>query len=287
MSAEIATFSSSTAAAPIALQRARGRARVTLGLTADGATRLVELFQEGALKTRVLHPTANGELDVVLINTAGGLTGGDQLSVDVTLTERARATLTTPGCERIYRSSGEHARVEQRLRVGRGARLDWLPQETILYDQGRLQRRLDVELDADAEVTLGEAILFGRTAMGEHVKRGHLSDRWTIRRAGRLMFADAIRMVDRFESSTACPTTLRSNCAMASIVHVGRDIEAKRDALRALFSRVEGAIAGTSAIHEVLVSRVVAPDGRLLRQCVIPALSVLRDGRPLPRNWLC
>lgn len=284
---QITTPSRQRPASPASLQRARGRVRATLGASEDGTTHVIQLFQEGCLKARLLHTTTEGEADVVVINTSGGLTGGDRLSMEVTAGEAACATVTTPACERIYRSNGGEAFIEQRVRVARGARLDWIPQETILYDQARLRRRLDVEIERDAEVTLSEAILFGRTAMGETVKTGHLLDFWTVRQDGRLLFVDSIRVTDCFENTTAGPATLHGNTAMASLVHVGQDLETKRDALRAIFSRLNGATAGASVVGEVLVTRIVAPAGRTLREWLIPALGVLRDRRALPRNWLC
>jgi len=266
-------------------QRAQGRARVKVCSAEDLTPRLVELFQEGSLKIRLPRSQTSGNLDILVINTSGGLTGGDALSIEVTLDEGARATVTTPGCERIYRSANGEADIQQHLRVGRGARLDWIPQETILFDRARLTRRFDIELEGDAEITLSEAILFGRAAMGETVKSGFLSDFWTVRRDGRLLFADAVRMSGPLNQIAACPSSMGSHIAMASLIHVGRRIEAKRDALRARFSENEGSVAGASVVGDVLVARMVAASGHTLRGVLIPALGCLRDGRPLPRNW--
>jgi urease accessory protein len=246
---------------------------------------LSDLFQEGCLKVRLPRPDTDGDIDAIIINTAGGLTGGDMLSVEIMLDEDARATVTTPGCERVYRSSGGEAVVRQRLRVGRGGRLDWIPQETILFDHARLIRELDVQLETDAEITLAEAILFGRTAMGETVKGGFLSDFWRISRDGRLLFADVVRMSERLDQCMASPAVLDGHIAMASVVHVGKALEFKRDALRADFSEIERSVAGVSVIGDVLVARILAPSGRALRDVLIRALSCLRGRRPLPRNW--
>src|SRR5688500_12647012 len=146
-----------------ALQRARGRVSVGFRRAKDGRTQIVDLFQEGCLKVRLPRAQRDGEADLVMMNIAGGLTGGDRLAVEVTVGEGACATVTTPACEYIYRSTGGEASIEQRLRVGRGARLDWIPQETILFDRSRVRRRLDIQLEADAEITIAEAVLFGRT----------------------------------------------------------------------------------------------------------------------------
>lgn len=253
----------------------------------NGTTRLADLFQEGCLKVRLPRSEGDGDINIALMNTAGGLTGGDALSIEVAVEEGARATVTTPACERIYRSIGGDAVIKQRLQVGPDARLDWLPQETILFEQGRLKRRLHVELRGAAEITLCEAILLGRTAMGETVKSGSVSDFWTVRRDGRLLFADAMRISEPFDQAVAGPTSLGGNLALASLVHVGHDLEAKRDVLRCGFSEADKVVAGASIIEDVLVARIVAPSGSMLRGALIPALLSLRDERPLPRNWFC
>ncbi len=218
-----------------------------------------------------------------MINTAGGLTGGDRIAVEVALEEGARASVTTPACERVYRSLQGEVRVEQRLRVGPGARLDWIPQETILYDRGRLRRRLDVELEADAGITIVEALLLGRAAMGEIVTEGVFADFRAVRRGADLIFADATRIAEFL----ANPAALGGHPAMASLLHIGPDVARKREALRAAFDEGEDAWAGASLIGEVLVARIVASGGAALRRMVIPALAVLRDARPLPRLWSC
>ncbi|WP_324749233.1 urease accessory protein UreD [Sphingomonas sp. LY54] len=221
------------------------------------------------------------------MNISGGLTGGDRLSIEVAVGEGASATVTTPACEHIYRSAGGDASIEQRLRVDRAARLDWIPQETIVFDRGRVRRRLEVELAHDAEITIAETLIFGRAAMGESVKQGSLSDFWTVRRDGHLLYADAIRIDDPVASTLGSSATLNGHKAFASLLHVGRDLAAKRDELRAAFSLAPGSPAGASIIGDILVARVAAPIGASLRHSIIPALACLRAPLPLPRFWSC
>lgn len=270
-----------------ALQRARGQARVVFRGAQDRTTRVADLFQEGCLKLRLPRPERSGEADLVIMNTAGGLTGGDRLSIEVSVGNGARATVTTPACEHIYRSIDGEAFIEQRLQVGNGARLDWIPQGTILFDRSRVRRRLDVQLEADAEITVAEAVLFGRTEMGETVNSGSFSDLWTVRRGGSLLYADAVRIAEPFGRTVACSTTLGGHAAMASLMHVGRELAAKRDALRASFAQGGGALAGASVVGDALIVRIVAPGSSALRRLLIVALGPLRDRRTLPRNWLC
>jgi urease accessory protein len=222
-----------------------------------------------------------------MLNTAGGLTGGDHLSIDVSVVAGGRTTVTTPGCERIYRSLQGDAVIEQRLHVGCGARLDWIPQETILYERGRVRRRIDVELESDAEITLIEGLILGRTAMGEVVTEGRFSDFWSVRRGARLVFADATRIDGVFATTIANPAALGGHSSIASLMHVGRDLPAKRDALRERFAHVVDGQAGASVVGEILVGRIVAAGGSALRKVLVAALAILRDSRPLPRLWSC
>jgi urease accessory protein len=269
------------------LQRAQGKLKVGLQRQQDGGTRLIDLFQEGCLKARLPRPQSAGEVDLVMINTAGGLTGGDCVSIEITLSESARATITTPACERIYRSSEGEASIQQYLRVARGARLDWIPQETILYDRSRVRRRLEVQLEDDAEITVADAILLGRVAMGEIVTDGSYADLRIVRRDARLLFVDATRIVEAFRQARDCPALLGRHVALATLIHVGPNSAAKRDALRARFADNVATQAGASVVGEVLVARIVAAGGSALRPVLIAALAILRDARPLPRLWSC
>jgi urease accessory protein len=161
-----------------------------------GATRLATLLsgrlRQGALPT----PLPGQPPEPILINTAGGLTGGDRFAVEIDIQAGASATITSQACERVYRSTGDDARVTTRCACS-GGRLAWLPQETILFDGGQLSRSLEVDLEGDAEFLGVEAILFGRAAMGERVNAGALHDRWRVRRDGRLIFADDFRVGGR------------------------------------------------------------------------------------------
>ena len=285
--ADLAMLQSNTRAMAASLQRACGKLVVRLQADEHGKTRLCDLFQQGCLSARLPRSQRLGEVDVIMMNTAGGLTGGDRLSVDVSVGEGAHAALTTPACERLYRSIGGEVTIDQRLAVGCRARLDWIPQETILYDGGRVRRRLDVELADGAEITIAESLLLGRAAMGESVERGSYQDFWTLRRAGRLCFADAVRIAAPIDRLAACPTVLGGRTALASIVHVGSDLTDKRDALRAAFAAIEPLWAGASVVGDVLVARMVAQDGRLLRRALLAALTCVRRERGLPRSFLC
>lgn len=281
------TSQAGLAVAAPSLPRSHGRVDVTVCSERDGQAPVRRLFQQGCLKLRMPRAPEGDDAELVVINTAGGLTGGDSISIDVAIGENTGVTVTTPGSERIYRALAGDALIEQRVKVRRGGRIDWLPQETILFDRARLRRRFDIELEEGAEATIAEAIQLGRTAMGETVQSGFLSDFWTVRRGSAMLFADATRIADPFAETIRGAATLGGHVALATVIHVGDGLEPKRDAVRAMLADAGEAAAGASIVGDVLVARFVASGVMALRQALIPALAILRDGRPLPRLWTC
>jgi urease accessory protein len=262
------------------LERTVGAARIAFK-NSDGATRLDRLYQSGAAKVRFPYRLADEPPEAVLINTAGGLTGGDSFSTEIHLDAGCRAVATTQACERIYRAISGTAEVQTTISIGERARLDWLPQETILFDGGRISRRLDAELAADAELLAVEAAVFGRTARGESVRSGLFSDRWRIRRGGRPVFADDLRLDWSVADLLERPAVLAGASAMATVLLVTGEPERHLETAR----RIVGKAGGVSAWEGKLLARVVAESGFALRRTLIPLLVALRDGAPLPKLW--
>src|ERR1700761_3687298 len=156
-------------------------------------SRLDRLFQEGSAKARFPAPVADA-FEAALINTAGGMTGGDRFSWSVEATAGARALITTQACEKIYRSEGGDAEIKVRLKVARGAALDWLPQETILFVGARARRSFDIQVEPGGRLLAVEGVILGRHAMGETAPRLSLSDRWQVQWGERLIFADNLTL---------------------------------------------------------------------------------------------
>jgi urease accessory protein len=271
----------------VLLQRAVGDLRV--GVKRLGTeTVLDDLRQAGCLKARFPRRVVPGWMDIVMLNTGGGVAGGDRLDVEVAVGAGARATIAAQAAERFYRARvGEVAsHVRTTLTVGPGAAMEWLPQETILFNQSALDRRLEVELAGDAGFLGVETIVFGRAAMGERVGQGRLRDLIRVRRGGELLLHDAIRIDGDIDATLRHAATGAGARVVATIVYVGADTAEKLVALRLLPSVVvgEGAF---SAWNGMLVARILGPDSAAVRRCVIAALAILREDRPLPRVWLC
>jgi len=263
------------------MQRARGIGRLATTVR-DGRTELTTLYQEGCAKIRLPH-THDDSLQAVVINTAGGLTGGDDLSWSMHAASGAQLVLTTQACERIYKSTGATARVATHLRVDEGAHLDWLPQETIIFEDSKLARTLDVDLAPGASLCAVEAVLLGRDAMGESARRALLADDWRIRRDGRLVHAEATRISGDPEREREGLALLRGAKAFATVLYVGANAEARFNRIRAeLPDRPE---IGASLIGERLVVRAMAHSGLELRRLIVPIIATLSGAGAVPRLW--
>jgi urease accessory protein len=277
-SAVISRFES--APRPAALQRTFGKSRISWRCM-GGRTVLDRLEQDGAAKIRLPEPEPGDPPLAVLLNTAGGLTGGDRIETAVEVGGGCRAMATTQACERIYRSLGPDAIVETRLTVGANARLDWLPQETILFEGGRLSRRLEADLAPDASLLAVESVIFGRAAMGERVATGRVRDRWRIRRGGKLIHADDLHMDWANAGLLDNPATLGGAGAVATLLCVADGTEGLIEKVRAQI----GDAGGASAWNGKLVARMAAPDGQELRRALTGALSAILAGISLPKLW--
>jgi urease accessory protein len=266
------------------MERVRGSARVSVR-SAAGVTRLAKNYQAGSAKVRFPRILGGMPLEAVLLNTAGGLTGGDCLDYSVTVEGGAHSIATTQAAERVYRSAAGTARIDTRLTVGGDATLDWLPQETILFDRSALTRTLIADVHPTARLLAVEAIVLGRTAMGETARSIALSDSWRIRRGGKPVFADGIRLEGDSVATLAAGATGNGAAAIATLVFVAPDAEASLDTARAALASTTGEC-GASAWNGMLVARLIGPIGQSLRTDLIRLVEALR-GQPMPRVWNC
>jgi len=270
--------------APV-LQRTRGRARVGFWHK-DGRTRLKDLFQSGSAKLR-LPRIYTGAPTGVLINTAGGLTGGDRMIYEAETGENTHAIVTTQTAERAYRSPGGAANVSTVLTGQCGSHLEWLPQETILFDHSALERQLTAHLTGTARLLCLEAVVIGRPAMGEDVTRIHFKDRWRIKRDGKLVYADDIRLSGHPGHLLDNPAAAGGHTAFASFIDCDPDAADRLDRARSAIQTVQemnDVAAGCSAWNGVLSARFVARDGQSLRAALTSFLTSYR-ATGLPRVW--
>jgi len=264
-----------------ALERAEGTVRVSIAAE-NGRSRLDRCYQRGSMKIRFPRQTDTDVPEGVLLNTAGGITGGDRFSVQADLDTGAALTLTSQAAEKIYRSPGGDGSVDVSLTAGEGTTFSWLPQETILYDAGRVRRTLDVAMEPDATVVLGEAVILGRAAHGETVREGLLADRWRIRRGGKLVYADNLILIGGGGATAEGKAMLAGGKAFASFLVIAPDSETRIDAARDALETCP-ITSGASAWDGMLSARMVAADGATLRKSMITFLTAI--GVRVPRAW--
>ena len=262
--------------------RAVGRIAFTVAAGLGGSRR-GRVHEAGSLRVRFPNGNSQAALDAVIVNTGGGMTGGDRFDVDIKVGAGARLTVTTAAAEKIYRSLGPDTDIGVKLDVGPGGALAWLPQETIVFDQARLRRSINIALASDANLLLAEAAVFGRSAMGEAVLQGHFFDRWRLRVGGALVFAETLRLDGDIAQCLAQRAIAGGGIAVASVIkYPGSDADTV--AVRAMQDHFAGEV-GVSTWNGLVVARLVARDGAALRRDLVAVLSAL-DAAPLPRLWL-
>jgi len=274
--------------------RAQGRLIATFERALDGGTRVASLEEGGGYRLRFTRPRSSprmagveragvGACEGAIINTGGGMAGGDRLSVAIETGQAADVMLSTPAAERIYRSTGPETEVGIDLRLGARARLCWMPQETILFSGARLRRRLSVDMHESATLVAAETVIFGRLAMGESPGKGLLVDRWRIRRGGRLVHAEETRLDGHIGRLLERPAIGDGARAIATAIIVAPEVEDRLEAVR-VGMRATLCEWGASAWRGRLIARFLAKDPADLRGALVCFLLVATGGR-LPRLW--
>lgn len=248
----------------------------------EGVTRRRHLHESGSLRVRFPSPEAEG-LSAVFVNTAGGIAGGDRFDIDIAAGEASRLTLTTAAAEKVYRAPGPAAQVNIALKAAAGAHLSWLPQETILFDRARVSRRIDIDLAEGASLLLCEIVVFGRAAMGERMLHGEFVDRWRMRRGGRLVFAETVRLDGDIGAKLSRPAIANGGVAIGTALIVPGD-EALVERIRELSDQFGGEV-GISCWNGFAMARFCAQDAARLRADMIAVLG-RASGSALPRLWL-
>lgn len=268
--------------AVFAANRAAGGVAFDVAADPAGVTRLRDIHEHGSLRLRFPNPDGKG-LSGVLINTAGGVAGGDTFSVDVTAHASASVTVTTAAAEKIYRSHGPDARINVTLKAGEGACLAWVPQETILFNHARAVRAFEIDVASAATLLLCEIVVFGRTAMDEVMTDGRLIDRWRMRRDGKLVFAETVRLDGNIAAQLGKTAIAKGGVAIGTVLIAPGD-EAVVARIRELESSL-GCDVGVSAWNGFAMVRFCAQDAARLRADMIAVLAQA-NVVPLPRIWV-
>jgi len=264
-----------------AANRATGKVEFDLHNT-NGTTRRGQLHESGSLRVRFPSSDVEG-LSAVFINTAGGVAGGDRFDIGINLRRDAELTVTTAAAEKIYRSHGPRAELKIALGLDQGASLAWLPQETILFDNAIAARDIEVDLHEDASLLMCEMVVFGRTAMGETMRRGAFLDKWRVRRGGKLVFAENVRLEGELDRAFSNRAVTHGQCAIGTVLIAPGD-ETLVERIRGDITSFRGEV-GVSSWNGFAMARFCAQDAAQLRIDVMSVLGRVRS-QNLPRLWL-
>ena len=247
-------------------------------------TRIADLSERGGFRFR--FPAKETETcEAVLINTGGGMTGGDQLVLEIEAGENAQAIVTTQAAEKIYRSQGPDTLLKTSLVLQASSNFAWLPQETILFSGARVRRELAITISASAHLLAVESVVFGRSAMGETLGEGSFRDRWRVRRDGALIFAEDIRLDGAMAETLGRKAIADGAGAAATVLLVSAQAEDALEACRALLGSFASECAAASW-NGMLLVRFLAKDAAMLRRDLVACLAHL-SGASLPRVWQC
>jgi len=262
-----------------ALQRARG----TIDLVMKSG-KVDRFYQSGSAK--IFMPRTYAQtIEAVLVNTAGGLTGGDEFDVRLGADGDTHLTVSTQTAERVYRALGpQNAEMRVNMTVTGAATLHWLPQETIIFDGARFARHLDVQMDESASFLASEMMVFGRTAMQETVRQASICDQWRIWRDGKLIHAEAFGLDGQIHQKLHRKASAAGNVCFATTIYIGTDAETKAEAVREFFNNVADVDAAVSAWNGKLVIRSLSNDTARLRKFLAQFIEHFRQIAN-PRVW--
>jgi len=275
------TDTTSATAAIFAANRAEGAVAFDVHQV-EGVTRRRRLHESGSLRVRFPSPEAEG-LSAVFVNTAGGVAGGDRFDIEIATGEGSRLAVTTAAAEKVYRAAGPPSQLNIALKLAAGSHLAWLPQETILFDRAQVLRRIDIDLAPGASLLLCEIVVFGRAAMGERMLSGQFVDRWRLRRGGRLVFAETVRLDGDIGAKLRQPAIANGGVAVGTALIAPGD-EALVERIRALSESFGGEV-GISCWNGFAMARFCAQDAARLRSDMMAVLGCA-SGAALPRLWL-
>lgn len=268
---------------PIGLESVRVSGGVSIRCSQRlGESRIVDVGQRDGYKVRM--PRRSAPPEAVIINTGGGVAGGDDVAQEIVVDDGAALTVTTQASERIYRSHNDAVtNVDVRASLGDGAQLNWLPQDTILFDGAMLRRRMTAEIAASARLLVGETVVFGRAAMGETLQTGLFQDQWRLKRDGRLVFAENILLRDETFRLLAAPVVAGAAQATLTLVLIAPDAEDRLAATRKVL-RNAGFECAASAWNGMIMVRGMAAKVEAIRHLMRDLVPVLQ-GISVPRVW--
>jgi len=257
----------------------------------ERGTQIVDVFQRSPVRVMFPRVTGGAVEEAVLINTGGGVAGGDRLECSITVLDKASITVTSQAAEKVYGALDEPARITTRLKISEAAKLAWLPQETILFNTARICRNTEIDVSSGAEVLAVEWIVLGRSAYGEQMVNGQITDSWRVKKDGRLIWADSFRCVDETYPHLHKKALLSRCRAIATLVYFGGDLNDRVEVIRDIAPSLE-CCCGATLVSGVMIVRFAAEAAFALRVALRRVLQQFRQDRGpgpfrVPKMWSC
>jgi len=259
--------------------------------SSEKGTRVMDLYQRSPIRVLFPRPSGGRLEEAVLVNTSGGIAGGDHLKTSFTATENASIAVTTQAAEKVYRSISESALILTMLKTCDAATLAWLPQETIVFDHARLSRETHVEVASGTQLLALEWLVLGRAAHGEKLTAATINDRWHIVKDGKLVWADSFRITDDVVRNIGRKALLSDCCAIATLVYFGSEPAVCLELMRQMTSLL-GCRSGVTFVGGLVIVRFAARASYDLRTAVRSVLQQFGNGFPgrpfqVPKMWSC
>jgi len=269
-----------------------GSLDLVLGKRGD-RTRVLGVEHRGPLRIqRPFYPEDGGAAHLYLLHPPGGIVGGDRLTISIRTEPDSAALVTNPAATKFYRSGGRTATVEQHLRVGAGAFLEWVPQEVIAFEGAEAESKTSIELEEGASFLGWEILCLGRPAAGEGFSRGRISQRLEVWRERQPLYLDRL-LVAAEEPTIASAWGLGGYPVVGTMILAGGPeglVSLVRESTNSDFAHGLGL--GATELEGATVVRYVGPSVRDCWRAFLTIWTTVRPmfcGRPAvpPRIWAC
>ena len=239
--------------------------------------------EQGNLKARLIRNYSIND-DLIIINTAGGLTSGDVNFNSIKISNDVVLNITTQSMEKVYKCKNLLAHTYTNITIGSDSYVSWMPLETIFFNGGKLRRRINIDLELSSNFLGIETIIFGRKAMGEKVKKGFLDDAWQINKNGKLLYSDFNRIDGNIDYKLSNNLVMQGNNILCNIIYTGRKMKVYNRKILKVINKSKY-FAGVSIVNEVMLLKVLAKDINEIRAFLDKFMDILDNNFNLPKIW--
>ena len=260
------------------LQRAHGSLNVKIN-----NNEINRFYQSGSAK--IFCPKSFQKFkELVLVNTAGGITSGDNFVYNFDIVNKSKIFLTTQTAERAYKGFNEKAKIKISLTVDNTSNLFWIPQELILFNNCNFERNIEVNLSPNSNFILAETTIFGRIAMGEYLEKGYFNDNWRIKVNKNLIHAEALHLNGNIKKTLSNIASAKDGVAISNIFIYGKKLLSYENTLPEILKNSETVLLSHSIWNDKILVRMVAKDAYDLKLMQKNLILLLADNN-IPKVW--